>query len=247
MNIWPSKKDFMPQSVTVSGRVMALRLRSNTRAKRLVMRIDPKDNALVISAPRRTPSRRVMQFVEANHSWIAKHIARLPQPIKLEPGAIIPLRGKDYKTVPTGKIRGHIKVQDEVLPHNMPSLAVPGAPSAFARRITDFLKKEARKDLEQAVSHYTAKLGKTAAHIKIKDTRSRWGSCSSSGVLSFSWRIIMAPPFALNYLVVHEVAHLQEMNHSKAFWSLVAELEPDWEQGKNWLKTHGPSLHAVKL
>jgi len=126
-----------------------------------------------------------------------------------------------------------------------PVIRVFGDPKFVPRKVTDFLKRQAKQDLNRAVNHYSAALNVKAKSITLRDTTSRWGSCSSSGALNFSWRIVLAPPEVLNYLAAHEVAHLREMNHSDRFWRLVEEVCPDMEIQKSWLRNHGAQLHAV--
>ena len=123
-------------------------------------------------------------------------------------------------------------------------LLVSGNESHMARRVTDWLKKQARKDLEEAVARHAAALDVKPASIRIKDTTSRWGSCSANRTLSFSWRVIMAPSFVLNYLAAHEVAHLREMNHSDRFWRHVESICPNYEDGQAWLRDQGRRLHS---
>ena len=113
------------------------------------------------------------------------------------------------------------------------------------RRIVDFLKREAKKDIEALVETHTAAVGRKAKAVRFKDTASRWGSCTSDGNLSFSWRIMMAPRPVINYLVAHEVAHLKEMNHGAKFWRLCETLCPDTERCKAWLKKNGSALQAI--
>src|SRR6185436_13442685 len=108
-----------------------------------------------------------------------------------------------------------------------------------ARRVREFLEREARRDLAEAVIRHTAALGVPARRLTVRDTTSRWGSCSAKGCLSFSWRLILAPPFVLDYLAAHEVAHLVELNHSPKFWRLVKRLYPDFARAKAWLDLHG--------
>ena len=120
-----------------------------------------------------------------------------------------------------------------------------GDPAHVARRVTDFLKREARRDLEAAVARHAEALGVRPRSITIRDTVSRWGSCSTTGALNFSWRIVLAPPDVLDYLAAHEVAHLKEMNHSERFWALVEQLMPGMEAQRDWLRMHGAGLHAV--
>jgi predicted metal-dependent hydrolase len=116
-----------------------------------------------------------------------------------------------------------------------------------SRRITDFLKREAKRDLEAAVARYTERLGVEVKRISIRDQVSRWGSCSTSGALSFSWRLVLAPRFVLDYLAAHEVAHLLEMNHSPRFWRLLGRICPDMERAKAWLDARGTDLHRYGM
>ena len=101
-----------------------------------------------------------------------------------------------------------------------PCCGVSGMPEHLGRRIVDFLKKEARRDLESRVALHATRVGRRVTSMTLKDTRSRWGSCSHAGALSFSWRIVMAPPDIIDYLAAHECAHLKEMNHGPNFWAL---------------------------
>jgi predicted metal-dependent hydrolase len=126
-------------------------------------------------------------------------------------------------------------------------LCVAGDPPHVDRRIADFLKREARRDLERASSRHADALGVAITRVSVRDQSSRWGSCSNSGVLSFSWRLILAPPYVLDYLAAHEVAHLLELNHSPKFWRLVRRLYPNYERPKTWLDTHGTDLHRYGL
>ena len=101
--------------------------------------------------------------------------------------------------------------------------------------------------MKRGFARHTLALGKPHGRIAVRDTRSRWGSCSSKGTLSFSWRLVLAPPFVLDYLVAHEVAHLAHMNHSAAFWALARRLAPRMPEAELWLKVHGPVLHRYAL
>jgi predicted metal-dependent hydrolase len=120
---------------------------------------------------------------------------------------------------------------------------VAGAPEHLPRRVRDYLKREAKRELEAASRRYAAMLGVTVKRVAVRDQTSRWGSCTSDGVLSYSWRLILAPSHVLDYLAAHEVAHLVEMNHSRAFWRAVARICPEWERAKGWLSAHGTALH----
>lgn len=125
-------------------------------------------------------------------------------------------------------------------------LLVGGDEGHFSRRVVDFLKRLARRELEAAVRRHAETVGLHPKSISIKDTTSRWGSCTHDRRLAFSWRIVMAPPDVLDYLAAHEVAHFAEMNHGPKFWALCERLCPHTEAGKAWLKRHGSGLHAIR-
>jgi len=128
-----------------------------------------------------------------------------------------------------------------------PALFVHGERRHLPRRLADFLKREARRDIEALVTKHTAAVGRPAKTVRFKDTSSRWGSCTADGSLSFSWRIMMAPPTVIDYLVAHEVAHLREMNHGPRFWTLCRELCPRTDEARAWLKRNGGALQAIQF
>jgi predicted metal-dependent hydrolase len=126
-------------------------------------------------------------------------------------------------------------------------LCVAGGVEHVDRRVSDFLKREARHDLQRSAEAYADELGVKVKRLSIRDQSSRWGSCTSAGSLSFSWRLILAPPYVLDYLAAHEVAHLVEMNHSARFWRVVARVCGSVERAKVWLDTHGNDLHRYGI
>jgi len=126
-------------------------------------------------------------------------------------------------------------------------LCAAGGAEYTERRVHDYLKREARKDLQKAAAFYAHALGVRVRRLSIRDQSSRWGSCTSAGSLSFSWRLILAPPYVLDYLAAHEVAHLVEMNHSPRFWRVVARVCDHVERAKTWLDTHGNDLHRYGI
>ena len=123
------------------------------------------------------------------------------------------------------------------------AIHVSGLSEHAPRRLLDFLKREARRVLDTRVTEFSTRIGVQPKRITVRDTASRWGSCSTTRAISFSWRLILAPPFVLDYVVAHEVAHLKHMNHGARFWNLVRELVPDVEKPQAWLNKNGPLLH----
>jgi predicted metal-dependent hydrolase len=153
-------------------------------------------------------------------------------------GATVPVRGIAHTIAATGKLRGTVLVDSSQ------TLWTPGAPEHMARRLTDWLKGEAQRDLAARVAVHARALGVKVSSIHLRSQSSRWGSCSANGRLNFNWRLILAPPFVLDYVAAHEVAHLVEMNHSVRFWATVKRALPDMERGRAWLKAHGAQLMA---
>jgi predicted metal-dependent hydrolase len=157
----------------------------------------------------------------------------------------VPLRGDPHRIVHRRGARGTVWTEIDDGGHHL--LCVAGEAPHLDRRISDFLKREAQRDLDAASRRYAAKLGVAIKRIHVRDQSSRWGSCSNTGVLSFSWRLILAPSFVLDYLAAHEVCHLVELNHSLRFWRLVKRLYPEVERAKVWLDVHGTDLHRYGL
>lgn len=231
--------------IEIDGRSIDVRVTVMPRASRLTLSLVPasrRGEQLRLTVPRGTSDREIDDFLSRNRHWASIRLARLPKVIFLESGSIIPFRGKDYEIVHCGTGRGIVEAVEE---SGKFIIKVFGDSSFISRKVHNFLKREARRDLSRSVSRYCKALGVRAKSITIRDTITRWGSCSSEGSLNFSWRIILAPPEVLDYLVAHEVAHLREMNHSDRFWSLVEQLYPDYHIHKDWLRVHGTKLHSV--
>ena len=226
-----------------SGKNITVRLRVNPRAKRLILRIDQKKGEAVAVAPSKRKLAEAAAFAKSKQGWIAAQLEKTTQTLCFEDGAVFPLRGKpcQLSLAPAGT---NTRIAT-LVPGDPQRLHLPGAAETLSARALRYLKKAARDDLTQAVTIHAERLGVTPARISIKDTRSRWGSCSARGNLSFSWRLILADPFVLDYVAAHEVAHLLEMNHSPAFWAQVERTYPDWKPARNWLRANGDRLHAI--
>lgn len=230
------------RTLDVAGRLMPLTIRQNERATRITLRIEPGGRALKMTIPRGLAAREVNAFLDRHQGWLLTKLAKFSTETSLRNGSEILLRGVRHRIEHTGTLRG---LTEAVVIDGAPVLRVSGLPEHAGRRIATFLKKEARSDLEKLVAVHARAIRANVSSISMKDTRSRWGSCSSEGNLSFSWRIVMAPPLVIDYLAAHEVAHLREMNHGPRFWALCGKLCPEMDEAKAWLKRHGGHLHAI--
>ena len=169
-----------------------------------------------------------------------RRVRHLPETAPFRDGECVPVRGVMHRICHRPNKRG--TVWTDVL-DGKNVVYVAGEAPHLHRRLLDFLKREARRDLDEASRRYAAALDVKIGSISVRDQVSRWGSCSSAGALSFSWRLILAPSYVLDYLAAHEVAHLVEMNHSRKFWRILMSLCPDIDRAKEWLDAHGASLH----
>ncbi|MEM9279545.1 MAG: SprT family zinc-dependent metalloprotease [Pseudomonadota bacterium] len=230
--------------IEIDGRFLPVKVVENDRAKRLTLRIVPGGDGLKVTTPCHVGDDEIEAFVERNANWAAVRIARLPEKTTLSAGAVVPYKGKNHRIVSSGKLRGLVTAKSD---NGENIMEVPGAEDAIGRKLLSWLKQEARKELDGYVNIHATAIGVRPKQIRITDTTSRWGSCSSTRTLSFSWRVIMAPPEVINYLAAHEVAHLMEMNHSDRFWALTKKLCPDMETQKAWLKKNGAKLHAISV
>lgn len=225
----------------VAGRTLPLRIVENDRARRLTLRIDTGGRGLRITVPPGISAREVEHFLYRHQGWLEQRLAKVPDRPQVRPGIKIPLRGVPHLIVHEPGRRGTVTVSQD---DSGPVLIVHGDRRHLGRRLADFLKREAKRDIEALVDKHTSAIGRRAKAIRFRDTSSRWGSCTSDGTLSFSWRIMMAPLPIVDYLVAHEVAHLKEMNHSHRFWALTHRLCPRTEEAEAWLKRHGAGLHG---
>jgi predicted metal-dependent hydrolase len=232
-----------PRTIEVpfDGAVYRVRLRRHRQARRYTLRIQAATREVVLTLPSRGSIKEATAFAGKHGGWIAARLGRLPEPVSLEHGTVVPLRGVPHRIVHRAGVRGTVWTERDGDGNHL--LCVAGDAAHTARRITDFFKREVRRDVERASRRYALELGVIIKRIGVRDQVSRWGSCSTGGVLSYSWRLIFAPPHVLDYIAAHEVAHLVEMNHSPRFWRLVERLCPDLRRAKAWLDVHGKDLH----
>ena len=221
--------------------VYLVRMRRHRQARRYTLRIDAAAREVVLTIPPRGSVKEAREFAQKHGGWIAARLKRLPKATPFADGCDMPLRGVPHRISHRRGERG--TVWTELSSRGDRLLCVAGDDAHVNRRINDFLKREAARDLVAASRRYASALGVRIKRICVRDQTSRWGSCSNTGVLSFSWRLILAPSFVLDYLAAHEVCHLLELNHSPRFWRLVERLYPDVERAKVWLDVHGTDLH----
>jgi hypothetical protein len=228
-----------PAALRVGEREVPLRVRLSARARRIALRIDAAEAAVELVLPRRVPLAVGLDFLAARHGWVAARLAHVPEHVAFVPDAEIPIFGIPHRIrhvgirgVPGGRI---VSIAEG-------EIRVVGAPPHVARRVRDHLVALARQEVSRRARALAQRIGKRIERISVRDTRSRWGSCSASGCLAFSWRLVLAPEAVLDYVVAHEVAHLVEMNHGARFWRLVEELAPGAAQQRAWLKRHRTRL-----
>ncbi|SMP17189.1 M48 family metallopeptidase [Shimia sagamensis] len=213
-------------------------LRRSARARRISLRVSRLDGKVTLTIPSNVSDREAMAFAHEKQDWLRKQVAQQPEAVVVAHGAEVPVAGRVRLIVP-GAGRSVQLGGGE--------LAVPGKPELVGRKVQGFLKELARHRLAEAVDHYAARLGRQPTKLTLRDTRSRWGSCSSSRALMFSWRLVMAAPDVLDYVAAHEVAHLKEMNHSQAFWNEVTIIHGPYETPRRWLRHHGQELHRYQF
>ncbi|MCC0042458.1 MAG: M48 family metallopeptidase [Rhodobiaceae bacterium] len=222
----------------VAGARVPVRVRRSARASRYGLRIANATGEVVLTVPASGDYDQAIDFLSRHEGWLAARLKRRAAPVAFAHGTAIPLRGETCAIVATGGLRGVVEVDSAA-----GEIHVPGAPAHLPRRLTEWLKDEARRDLAHCVARHAEVAGLRHGRITVRDTASRWGSCSAKGGLSFSWRLILAPPFVLDYVAAHEVAHLQHMNHGARFWALTRKLFPQTDRAEAWLKMNGRDLH----
>ncbi|WP_114388857.1 M48 family metallopeptidase [Notoacmeibacter marinus] len=226
----------------VGERALPLAIHRNPRARRLILRIVPGGRSLRVTAPPQVSEKDIDAFLARNAGWLEERLDR-HDGCTLGIGGELAFRGRTYSITHSGKLRGLPALTGNDT--SAPTILVHGPETALRKRVGEFLRREAEAMMVPLAHRHAATLGRSIKAVRFRDTRSRWGSCTADGTLSFSWRIMMAPDFVIDYLVCHEVAHLAEMNHGPRFWALCRELCPRVDEAKAWLKEHGGRLQAV--
>ncbi|RID92502.1 M48 family peptidase [Gemmobacter lutimaris] len=213
-------------------------LRRSPRARRFSLRVSRLDGRVTLSLPPRAREADALAFARAQEGWIRRALSTVPEGQEIRFGTLVPVEGQMRVLRPgSGRI---LRLEGD-------SLLVPGDEAQLPQRLAAWLKHQARDRLAAASDLHAGRLGRPYRSLTLRDTRSRWGSCTHDGRLMYSWRLILAPPVVLDYVAAHEVAHLAEMNHSAAFWAHVARLCPAYQAPRRWLKTEGQALHAYRF
>jgi predicted metal-dependent hydrolase len=209
--------------------------RRSARARRVSLRIDPRASAVIVTLPARSARSAGLRLLRENAGWVSTKLAALPPALAFADGACVPIGGAPHRIRHVAGARGGAWLESgEIL--------VAGDPVFLPRRVRDLLQAEARRQLGALVRDVAAATGLKPTRLAIRDTSSRWGSCTADGTVMFSWRLVLAPRAVQHYVVVHELAHLRHMNHGPQFWALVASLAPEMRSCMAWLKAHGAGL-----
>jgi predicted metal-dependent hydrolase len=215
-------------------------LKRVARARRFLLRVSRLDGKVTLSMPLRAREGEALAFLQGHEAWLRDTLKAMPDSARLPVGlgSLIPVEGREFLLAP-GTGRG-IRVEGD-------RLLIPGDPATAGPRVAAWLKVLARDRLAKASTHYAGLVDRRYTTLALRDTRSRWGSCSPDGRLMFSWRLILAPPSVLTYVAAHEVAHLVELNHSSAYWAVVSRIYPGWQPQRAWLHEHGQALHRLRF
>lgn len=226
--------------INIGARKAPLVARVNRRAKRLIVKVDPVAGEIHVTAPSKRTLPQAIAFAQERADWIEGQLNESLRGKPFAPGAVIPYCGADHIIIHSREPRAPVRLDNSAAP----TIQVGGDTAHVNRRVTDWLKKQARAKLTERADIYCARLGRRRGPIRVRDMRTRWGSCTSDGALSFSWRLILTPPRILDYVAAHECAHLVHMDHSPAFWRLLAEMGVDSREAAAWFRNHGAELFA---
>ena len=229
-----------PSTIEIEGRSMSVAFKRNARCKRMVLRLSADGASVVITLPPRASLATALRFAETSKPWISRTLrGRLPR-VQFQHAHTIMFQGAPKTIVETGGKRGLILLTDT-------EIHVPGDAAHVPRRLADWLKLQAKVELTKTSQLYAGLMQAKFNRLTLRDQTTRWGSCSATGDLSYSWRLILAPSFVLDYVAAHEVAHLSEMNHGPRFWRLVITHCKHAREARNWLRLHGRELHRYQI
>lgn len=224
----------MAEAIRIGDPAIEVALRRNARARRMVLRVAATGRGPTLTLPPGVALAQATAFLADHEPWLRRHMADGARPQPVGDGSLLPF-GDTTLTLRAHAGRTIVRAGDALL--------VPGGAGRIGSRAAAWLREEARCACVAGVDRHAATLGRRPGRVRIADPRARWGSCTASGDLMFSWRLIMAPEAVLDYVVAHEVAHLAELNHSPHFWAVVRRLCPGHEPARDWLRRNGAALH----
>ncbi len=226
--------------IEVAGRSLPIRVKRHRRARHVSLRMDVAAGRPVLVLPQGASLDEGLAFAQSKRQWLAESVAALPPRVAFADGALLPVLGTPHIVRHAPWWRGTVRRDTDLLGDAV--LEVGGDRQHLARRLTDWLRAEARRQITSRALAKAAALDRRMKRITIRDTHSCWGSCSPDGALSFSWRLVLAPAHVLDYVVAHEVAHLVHLNHSRSFWRKVSAITDEVGSAQEWLRRHGESL-----
>lgn len=224
--------------ISLGGREIPLVVRRNRYARRIVLRIDVEAGGVALTLPGRTALAEGLALAHERADWVIRCLDKLPARVAFCDGAVLPLLGIDttIRHAPERRL-GVAHIGDELI--------VSGGREHLSRRVSDWLKRESKREIARRAQPMAERIGRVIAGLTVRDTRSRWGSCTPDGKLSFCWRLILTPEWVLDYVVAHEVAHLAHLNHGPKFWATVKSLGVNPEQARAWLDVHAERLQRI--
>ncbi|MEE2761668.1 MAG: SprT family zinc-dependent metalloprotease [Pseudomonadota bacterium] len=221
----------------LGGRSIPVRVRANRMARRIILQIDRDNDGVILTLPKWAKESDALALLEERAEWVCAHLDALPARVPFVDGTAVPYLGECYTLRHDPSSRGIAREGGQI--------RISGRPEHLPRRYTDWLRRQAKAEITSRAHPLAERIGVRVRRITVRDTKSRWGSCSSGGNLSFSWRLVMAPEWIMDYVVAHEVAHLRHANHGPTFWALVAELCSDPKAARTWLNKNAQRLHRI--
>jgi len=234
-----------PRTLVVDGEVLQVRVRESIKARTSRIIVGPK-RPLEIIVPHGVSDAEIDRMLNDRRAWIqakttrAMEIANRPAHLGLSLPGAVPIAGESVQVERLNGARAVAQLRDG-------HLVVRGPAESVGEALLRWYRREARRRTREAVEREAARLDLVYKSVAIRDQRTRWGSCSRAGNLSFNWRLLLAPPAVLDYVVVHELCHLREPNHSKAFWRALDAAMPGWPDHARWLRAYGHELHGFEL
>lgn len=233
-----AKLSIQRETISLGGRMIPLVVRRNRQARRVVLRIDIEAGGIALTLPGRTALAEGLALAHERADWVLRCLDKLPAHVPFADGVTLPVLGQDTTIRHAPQTRhGVQRIGAE--------LFVSGSLEHLPRRVADWLKREAKREIATRAQPMAERIERTIAALAVRDTRSRWGSCTPDGKLSFCWRLILTPEWVLDYVVAHEVAHLAHLNHGPKFWATVKSLGVKPDQARAWLNVHAERLQRI--